>query len=75
MKHIFQRLTSRLPQWLREDLQKLAIGGVVVLLVIFAVWLVMLFKRYAAIIAITIAIIGISYIIGELVMFTKRLKR
>jgi hypothetical protein len=75
MKHIFEEHTSKLPQWLREDLQKLAIGGVVVLLIIFIVWIVMLFKRYVAMIAIAIAIIGISYIIGELVMFVKRLKR
>jgi hypothetical protein len=75
MKHFFQKLTSRIPQWLRDDLLKLAVGGAVVLIIIFVVWLVMLVKRYAAIIAVTIAIIGISYIIGELLMFTKRLKK
>jgi hypothetical protein len=71
MKHIFQKLTSKLPQWLRDDLQKLAIGGAVVLLIIFIVWLVMLFKRYAAIIATTVAVIGFAYILGEIILGVK----
>jgi hypothetical protein len=72
MKHIFQKLTSKLPQWLRDDLQKLAIGGAVVLLIIFIVWIVMLFKRYAAIIATTVAVIGFAYILGEIILGVKR---
>jgi hypothetical protein len=72
MKHIFQKLTSKLPQWLRDDLIKLAIGGAIVALIFFVVWIVMLFKRYAAIIATAVAIIGFAYILGEIVMSVKR---
>ena len=72
MKHIFQKLTSKLPKWLRDDLLKLAIGGAIVALIFFVVWIVMLFKRYAAIIATTVAIIGFAYILGEIVMSVKK---
>ena len=72
MKHIFEKLTSKLPQWLRDDLLKLAIGGAIVALIFFVVWIVMLFKRYAAIIATTVAIIGFAYILGEIVLGIKR---
>lgn len=72
MKHTFQKLTSKLPQWLRDDLLKLAIGGAIVALIFFVVWIVMLFKRYAAIIAATVAIIGFAYTLGEIVLGIKR---